>query len=167
MEGRDIVFITMYWPPPANTRGQERHWKAAVELLVGWLRDVLLDMPARATVILGMDLNDGFNEPQTEEEAGVLGRYTQGYQGHAATKLLDVCAAMGMASANTHHRPGPTFYGPTGASSHIDHFFVPQSEKAAVVACEVWMRSGKMDTADTGQQVQGPYASGHIFSKTS
>ena len=44
---RDIVFITMYWPPPVTTRGQEKHWKAAVAMLAGWLRDVLLEVPAR------------------------------------------------------------------------------------------------------------------------
>ena len=112
---RDIVFITM----PVSTKGQDKHWKAGIEMLACWLRDVLLEVPARATVVLGMDLNDGFNAPQTDEEAGVLGQYTQGYQGHAATKMLEVCAAMGMAIISTNYKMGPTFFGPTVASSAL------------------------------------------------
>ena len=140
---RDIVLITMYWPPPTSGKGQEKNWKPGIEVLTYWLRDVLLEVPARATVILGMDLNDGFNAPQTDEEAGVLGQYIQGFQGYAATKLLEVCAAMGLANINSYFKLGPTFYGPTGATSHIDHIFVPQSEREEIVACEVWMRSGR------------------------
>ena len=74
--GFDLSLMCAYFPPRPDAKRKAAAYCATVDHVDHFLRERLLRSPARSTIIIGMDLNDGLG--LTRDSEGKLIRNTNG-----------------------------------------------------------------------------------------
>ena len=105
--------------------------------------------------MLFTDLNSSVNLPLLQLNS-LAGNFSGDKPANAnAIALSTALFEHRMAAINSFWPVGPTFFSAQGATSHIDHIFVPQAAVKHVVRCNAWRR--------TAEQIRAsPYYLDHI-----
>ena len=118
----DLTLVVGYAPPPTGLGGAQEAQVKAATLVVEWMKEQYLKAPQRSTPIAAGDFNSGvgldeeFIKVEGTGDHRLARANAAGLVLHSWLAEADACVP-GTFSA----RVGPTFYGPTGATSTADH----------------------------------------------
>lgn len=134
----DVGVLVLYYPCVGTPC-----YVDIVEKLTGWVRDLLHRLPARCMLVGGADLNSQVDGMMLDAGGGVVGPFHSGSVRASGTALSHALLVHGGHFPDTYVRLGPSYYGPRGATSSIDHLILDNSLRESVMEVKLNHRAAR------------------------
>ena len=148
VRGYEDWTIVVAYPPPTYGAGKTLEVnKKAARLTIEWVREQVARTPSRSLPLLGLDLNSAigfFKEGRVPVGEAHVGPYFSAPNGYTGELFAEMLLEQRLYLPSTFsRRGGPTYVGPKGERSMLDHFALPCLSRAFVLSINVCWRLGR------------------------
>eukprot|EP00959_Pyramimonas_sp_CCMP1952_P065829 1374435-Pyramimonas_sp.AAC.1 len=140
----DLAIFPVYYAPVHTKRYDE------IGARIGdWLETTTDRLGTRTFIVIAGDVNSDFGLHRSTDGIvqktinSCLGTYAKTIENENGTAFRKMCQSSDLSIITTNYDTGPTYFGPRGGTSKVDHIALPAGATTLVQRCMVLHASGK------------------------